>query len=125
MIKSYSPDCSDQEATIWTWYLLLRLDYRAFAVDFGELFILQPPPPLFIEAIKDGSVWDYYTMDFVGECEQVFLITSIHAQQFFVHFIRLLTAMANEDWSEKILRNIAGFLFMRSMQAGTKGKRQA
>jgi hypothetical protein len=63
-------------------------------------------------------------MEFVGEREPSFPATSFYAQQFFLHFVPLLIEMANQDWSEKFLRNIAGFLFMRSMQARTKVRRE-
>jgi hypothetical protein len=32
----------------------------------------------------------------------------------------MLALMSNEEWDEKFVRGIAGFLFMRSMQARTK-----
>jgi len=123
-IRNYSPETSDEDAISWAWYLLLGMDYRMFAADFGELFYLFPPPSDFIDAIDNDSAWDYYTMDFIGEPGPALQITNFYAQQIFAHFIGLLTAMANEEWSEKMLRNIAGFLYMRSMQAGTKKVRQ-
>jgi len=124
MIRKCSPDLSHGDAILWTWYLLLGLDYRSLVHDFGELVLSQPPPILFLEAIDSGSVWEYCMMEFVDEREPSFPATSFYAQQFFLHFVPLLIEMANKDWSEKFLRNIAGFLFMRSMQAGTKVKRE-
>jgi hypothetical protein len=51
--------------------------------------------------------------------------TSFYAQQFLLNSVRLLARIANKEWGEKFLRDIARSLFMRSMQAGTKVKREA
>jgi hypothetical protein len=117
---------SAQEATYYVWRFFTGLPYRHFLDDFGELIALHPPTPLFIEAIEKGFAWTYYKMHFVGELgEPLFPTTSVRAWEFFLYFIRLLTGMANKDWSPKALRDIAGFLFMRSMQAGPKVNREA
>lgn len=115
MIRRCSPDLSHGDVILWTWYLLLGVDYRGFFQDFGVLFISQPPSILFLEVIENDSVWEYCIMEFVGEREPLFPATSFYAQQFFLHFVPLLIEMANQDWSEKFLRNIAGFLFMRKL----------
>lgn len=124
MIRRSSPDLSHGDAILWTWYLLLGLEYRSLVHDFGELVLSQQPPIGFLEAIDNDLVWEYCMMEFVGEREPSFPATSSYAQQFFLHFVPLLIEMANTDWSEKSLRSIAGFLFMRSMQAGTRMKRE-
>lgn len=123
-IKSCAPPgSSDQDVLRWTWHLLLGVRSRVLLQIFEELLKSEEPPALFIEAIVNGSQWNYYMMEFVGECEPSFLATSFYAQQFLLQVIRLLARMANKEWCEKFLRDITGFLFMRSMQAGTKVKR--
>jgi hypothetical protein len=117
------PGSSDRDVLRWTWHLLLGLRSRNLLQNFEELLKSEEPPALFIEAIINGSQWNYYMMEFVGEREPSFPATSFYGQQFVLQFIRLLTRMANKGWCEKFLRDIAGFLFMRSMQAGTKAKR--
>lgn len=124
MIRMCSPDLSYQDATLWTWILLLGVNYRGLVHDFREVVMSQPPPMLFLEAIENGSMWEFCMMEFLGEREPSFPAASFYAQQFFLQFVPLLIEMANKDWSEKFLRKIAGFLFMRSMQAGAKVKRE-
>ena len=125
LMRSYSPDWTRQDLILWTWFIMLGLDYRGLADDFIDVFLSQPPSALFIEAIDNGSVWHCCLMQFVDEHEPVFPVASFYARQFFRHFVPLLNAMANEEWTEMFLRNVAGFFFMRSMQAGTQVKRKA
>lgn len=121
-IRSDSPSRSEQDALLCTWQVLLGLRHQLLVEDFHELVLLEEPSSLFIDAINNGTKWEYYLMEFVSEREPSFPATTFYAQQFFLHFIRLLRRMANKEWCEKFLRDIAGFLFMRSMQAGTKVK---
>lgn len=111
---------SERDALLCTWHILLGLHYERLLEDFHKLLMLEEPSSLFIEAIINGSTWEYYMMEFVGERQPWFPPMSYYAQEFFLHFIRMLVLMSNEEWDEKFVRGIAGFLFMRSMQARTK-----
>lgn len=124
-IRSDSPCRSEQEVLLCTWQVLLGLRHQLLVEEFHELVLLEEPSSLLIDAINSGTKWEYYLMEFVSEREPLFPATTFYAQQFFLHFIQLLRRMANKEWCEKFLREIAGFLFMRSMQAGTKVKRKA
>jgi hypothetical protein len=80
-VKSYAPPGhSEQDALRWTWHLLLGVHTRGLLANFEELLVSEEPPALFIEAIIDGSKWEYYMMEFVGECEPMFPATSFYAQ---------------------------------------------
>ena len=120
MLRINLPGSSAEDVRLYAWHYFMGLHYQYLLDDFSELVVLHPPPSLFIDAVENGFAWTYYKMQFISE--PLFPATSSRAQQFFLHFMRLLTKMSNENWSRKALRDITGFLFMRSMQAGMKVK---
>lgn len=124
IVRALQPELSDDDVILSTWHHVMGVQYLRLMEDFGELFMWDSPPSGFIEAVDNGYAWLCQRMEFAGESEPSFPATSIHAKRFFLHFIRLMTVLADKELDAKDMRHIANFLFMRIMQAaGKKAKR--